>query len=111
MSIQLRLYACSGFLCLFFFLQAEDGIRADLVTGVQTCALPISRSPAGKAGAPIGLRPHRAGDLGWIVHRHGVLYAAEHGWDATFEGLVADIAAKFLREHDEIGRASCRERV
>jgi len=36
--------------CFFFFFQAEDGIRDDLVTGVQTCALPISGPIYGKAG-------------------------------------------------------------
>ena len=35
------LVTCTGILCFFFFFQAEDGIRDDLVTGVQTCALPI----------------------------------------------------------------------
>src|SRR5882672_1930063 len=35
----------------FFFFQAEDGIRAHCVTGVQTCALPISRYPAGTKNA------------------------------------------------------------
>jgi DNA-binding MarR family transcriptional regulator/predicted N-acetyltransferase YhbS len=43
------------------------------------------------------LRPHRAGDIGWITARHGVLYAREYGWDAQFEALVAEVAAKFLR--------------
>jgi GNAT superfamily N-acetyltransferase len=36
--------------------------------------------------------------MGWIIHRHGVLYAQEYGWDETFEALVAEIAAKFVRE-------------
>jgi GNAT superfamily N-acetyltransferase len=49
---------------------------------------------------PYILRPHRPGDLGWIVHRHGALYAAEYGWDGSFEALVAEIAAKFLRDSD-----------
>ncbi|HZP92148.1 MAG TPA: helix-turn-helix domain-containing GNAT family N-acetyltransferase [Burkholderiales bacterium] len=46
------------------------------------------------------LRPHRPGDIGWVVQRHGVLYAQEYGWDETFEGFVADIAGRFLRSHD-----------
>jgi DNA-binding MarR family transcriptional regulator/GNAT superfamily N-acetyltransferase len=47
---------------------------------------------------PWTLRPHRPGDMGWIIHRHGELYAQEYGWDETFEALVAEIAASFIRE-------------
>jgi DNA-binding MarR family transcriptional regulator/GNAT superfamily N-acetyltransferase len=49
---------------------------------------------------PYLLRPHRPGDMGWIVHRHGVLYAEEYGWDETFEALVAEIAARFIQRLD-----------
>jgi DNA-binding MarR family transcriptional regulator/GNAT superfamily N-acetyltransferase len=49
---------------------------------------------------PYILRPHQVGDIGWITHRQGMLYAQEFGWDETFEALVAEIAAAFVKNHD-----------
>ena len=46
------------------------------------------------------LRPHRPGDIGWIISRHGALYAQEYGWNMQFEALVAEVAAKFLCSFD-----------
>ena len=53
-----------------------------------------------KSATPILLRPHRPGDMGWVVACHGRLYAEEYGWDETFEALVADIAARFIKRYD-----------
>jgi DNA-binding MarR family transcriptional regulator/GNAT superfamily N-acetyltransferase len=46
------------------------------------------------------LRPHRPGDVGWVVHRHAALYAQEYGWNEEFEALVAEVGAKFIRDYD-----------
>ena len=49
---------------------------------------------------PYLLRPHQVGDMGWVVHRHGLLYAEEYGWDEQFEALVASIVAKFIQHYN-----------
>ena len=54
----------------------------------------------GAAPSAYVLRPHRPGDMGWIIRRHAELYHEEFGWDASFEGFLADIAAAFLKSFD-----------
>jgi GNAT superfamily N-acetyltransferase len=48
----------------------------------------------------VTLREHRVGDIGWIIHRHAVLYAEEYNWNEQFEALVGEVASKFLKQHD-----------
>ena len=49
---------------------------------------------------PFVLRGLQVGDIGWVAHRQGILYAQEYGWDGTFEALVAEIAAQFVKNFD-----------
>lgn len=75
-------------------LPASDQSR--LITAMKT----IESILEPQAAAPYVLRTHRPGDIGWITHRHGALYAQEYGWDEKFEALVAGIAAKFIENFD-----------
>lgn len=74
----------------------EDG-QERLVTGMRTIRrlldVPAERPPS-------LIRPPRAGDLSWVVQRHGALYAQEYGWGMAFERTVARIVADFDQERD-----------
>ncbi len=50
--------------------------------------------------APVRIRDPRPGDYGWVIARNAVLYAAEYGWDGSYETLVARIVTGFLESHD-----------
>ncbi len=78
--------------------------QARLIEAMGTIQTVLGAHPELKV--PYVLRPHQPGDMGWIIHRHGVLYAREYGWDETFEALVAEIAAKFIR-HFDLKRERC----
>ena len=64
---------------------------------------------------PIVLRGLQVGDIGWVAHRQGILYAQEYGWDGTFEALVAEIAAQYVKnldpEKENAWIAECEGRV
>ena len=74
------------------------GEQRRLVDAMQAIEALLGGAPAAKA--PYVLRPHQPGDMGWVVHRHGALYAQEYGFDERFEALVARVVAKFVDRYD-----------
>ena len=56
--------------------------------------------PPAQPRAGFLLRSHRPGDIGWVTSRHGAVYAQEYGWDISFEALVAEICAQFIRSYE-----------
>ncbi len=82
-------------------LAGLDGAeRRQLVAAMRTIETLLGGGGAAAAREPYLLRGPQPGDLGWIVHRHGALYAEEYGWDPRFEALVADIVARFVAGYD-----------
>ena len=68
--------------------------RAQLAGAMAT----IERLLGGGGKPAVKLRPHRPGDVGWMVEAHGRLYAQEYGFDPSFEALAAEVGAQFLRD-------------
>jgi DNA-binding MarR family transcriptional regulator/N-acetylglutamate synthase-like GNAT family acetyltransferase len=81
-----------------------DGGQARLVEAMGTIEHLLGERPAG--APPYLLRPHQPGDMGWVVSRHGALYAEEYAWTVEFEALVAEIVAAFIR-HFDAARERC----
>jgi DNA-binding MarR family transcriptional regulator/N-acetylglutamate synthase-like GNAT family acetyltransferase len=71
--------------------------RTGLVKSMQSIMSTLEPSQTQKSYSVRGLK---IGDIGWIVHRQGLLYAKEYGWDSTYEALVAEIAGNFIKNFD-----------
>jgi len=71
--------------------------RSRVVQAMSTIRRTLDRDAAAES---FTLREHQPGDMGWIVHRHGALYAEEYGYDERFEALVAEIVARFIKKLD-----------
>jgi DNA-binding MarR family transcriptional regulator/GNAT superfamily N-acetyltransferase len=72
--------------------------QKSLIEAMRTIEELLGARPEQKA--PYIIRPHQPGDMGWVAHRHGILYNQEYGWDEQFEALVSEIAARFIRNYD-----------
>jgi DNA-binding MarR family transcriptional regulator/GNAT superfamily N-acetyltransferase len=81
-----------------------DAQQQQLMQALQTIEELLGASTT--AAVPVVLRPHRPGDIGWVISRHGALYASEYGLDGRFEALVAHIAGRFLEQFDP-AREAC----
>lgn len=66
-----------------------------LLQSMRTVQHLLQKEQSGDARALV-LRPPGPGDLGWVVHRHGALYAQEYGWNAEFDALVAQVVSDFI---------------
>lgn len=93
------------------FAPLDEGARGEIAGLIGGLAAPAQDELVGAMGRieallgadptrPYVIRPPHAGDIGWVVARHGALYAEEYGFDACFEALVATVTGAFLAEHD-----------
>ena len=76
----------------------SDAEQARLVEAMSAIEKLLGAAPAAKPAYLV--RTHQPGDMGWVIHRHGVLYAREYGFDERFEALVATIVARFIERFD-----------
>ena len=85
----------------------DDAAQREVVAAMDTIRAALGGTDAVRRPVrAVILRPPGPGDLGWVIARHGALYAAEYGWDATFEGLVASILGDFAAGHDPAQEAA-----
>lgn len=76
----------------------SPGEARRLTGAMATIAHLLEPEPAGRA--PFVLRSHRVGDIGWVISSQASAYAQEYGWDISYEALVAEICAQFIKNYD-----------
>ncbi len=78
--------------------------RCELLAAMQSIRRLLQPDSEPHRREAYGIRPLKVGDIGWITHRQGLLYAQEYGWDGTYEALVAEILAGFVKHFDPTTR-------
>lgn len=71
----------------------DDSQKRELVDAMQTVRRLLGDDTL--ARGPVVIRGHRLGELGWLVHRQGLLYNQQFGWNIEFEALIAGIYSQF----------------
>ncbi|MGY8634704.1 helix-turn-helix domain-containing GNAT family N-acetyltransferase [Bradyrhizobium sp. 14AA] len=77
-------------------LSASDATRLTQAMTTIEAVLEQRRSQP----ASVVLRSHRVGDMGWVISKQGAAYAADYNWDISYEALVAEICAQFIKNYD-----------
>jgi DNA-binding MarR family transcriptional regulator/GNAT superfamily N-acetyltransferase len=75
-------------------LEALDPPRREALLGAMRTIRAILGDRA-EEGGPVVLRPHRIGELGWLIHRQGLLYNQQFGWNIDFEAMIAGLYAEY----------------
>lgn len=78
--------------------QLPAGEAARLTQAMATIEDVLEQRPSQRAA--VVLRSHRVGDMGWVISKQAAAYAADYGWDISYEALVAEICAQFIKSYD-----------
>ncbi|MBR0757316.1 MarR family transcriptional regulator [Bradyrhizobium jicamae] len=78
----------------------DDNQRGAVVRAMATIEQTLEQ-PAEKPAAFL-LRSHRPGDVGWVISSQAKAYTEDYGWDISYEALVAEICAQFIRNYDPV---------
>ena len=80
----------------------SDEDRHRLLASMKSIETILTKNRTSKFSGSFYLRPPEPGDLGWIIYRHGYIYARDYGWDSRFEALVAQIMSDYITNFNPV---------